>query len=103
MAKPNTSSSFLFFDLTSEESEMGQILTHENKAMLQNLLAQYAEEKVTMVYDSVDHQKFIQQEASLVSKIELLRFLINMSLEAEQRMIEKNSGMPENFGDFKTQ
>ena len=71
--------SFTSYDLTDEEVIEGSIFTSNQTKVMHNLLSTYAEEKITLDYDPDHKEKFLQDEASLKSKIELLNYLLDNS------------------------
>ena len=78
MATQKTNS-FTSYDLTDKEVLQGSIFTELQLQVLQNHLASYAEEKIALDYDPTKHEQFLQDEASLKAKIELLTYLIETS------------------------
>ena len=78
--------SFTAYDLSDQETLQGSIYNYEQKAVLQNLLSTYAEEKIALDYDPDNKEQFLQQEASLKSKIELLQYLLDASDAAESAL-----------------
>ena len=67
------------YKLTDKEFELGSSFNEFQRAYLQNLLAETAEDKTKLTFDLDSpeaEKKFIQQEAYHVARIELLIFLL---------------------------
>ena len=71
--------SFTQYELSAEEQIQGSIYTITQKQVLQNELAIAAETKLALVYDTSNPMDYVQQEAHFTGKVELLRFLLDMS------------------------
>ncbi len=84
---PNVNS-FASFDLTKEEYIAGCMLSTNQKAVIQNIIAETAEEKINLVFDPLNPVKFAQQEADLAGKIAILRYLLDLSQSAELSTLE---------------
>jgi hypothetical protein len=93
MAIPNSKSSFICYDLTESEEEIGQILNFEQTLRIQNEIAVYAEEKVMVRVppNSSDYFGYALTIASLDAKIELLKWLLETSELATQAAKERAS------------
>lgn len=74
--KPN---SFTTYDLTDDEVIGGSTLTTVQEAVLQNKKAEIAEQRLNLVFDPLNPQDFVQQEAFLKGQIEILGYLIDLS------------------------
>ena len=83
--------SFTAYKLTDEETLQGSIFTSLQLQVLQNHLASYAEEKIVLDYDPKNPDSFIQDEASLKSKVELLQYLIEASTAALDALTASNT------------
>lgn len=83
--------SFAAYELTDEEVLQGSIFTTLQSQVLQNHLASYAEEKITLDYDPKNPEEFIQNEASLKAKIELLQYLKEASIASLDALTQRNT------------
>lgn len=81
--KLSQQSSFIKYELTAEEFITGTHLSLETRAVVQNLIADYAEEMITLTYDPSNPQRFLQAEAELQGKIGILKYLL--SLESQSK------------------
>lgn len=84
---PNNFSSY---NLTDDEVREGSIYTITQLELLQNDLAAAAEEKLVLEFDTTNPQTFIQQEAFKRGQIELLRYIIDRSLNAVEERSDLN-------------
>jgi len=75
---PSTQSSFLSYILSPEEIKAGSIFNLQQKAVIQNLIAASAEEKLALTFDPNNPQQFIQTEAELHGKIGILKYLLEL-------------------------
>ena len=76
---PNLGSSFISYNLTGKDLESAYAFSTEQRALLQNLLAEAAEEKIALTFDPLNPQGFVQQEAELQGKIGILRYILSLS------------------------
>lgn len=74
----NTDSSFVSYILTAGEIEAGSHFSTEQRAVIQNLIAETAEEKVSLTFDPNNPLKFTQAEAELQGKIGILKYLLSL-------------------------
>lgn len=74
----NTGSSFVSYILTEGELKAGSHFSVEQKAVIQNLISDIAEEKVALTYDPNNPLKFTQAEAELQGKIGILKYLLSL-------------------------
>jgi hypothetical protein len=81
--------SFYSYDLSDQEVLQGSIFTSAQKAVLQNHLATEAEKKLQLTFNPNNPQEFLQEEAYLRGKIEVLQYLIEAS-DASQEVISAN-------------
>jgi len=82
MAKLGTGT-FTHYDLTRREILAGSVLTHDQKAVLQNELAQIAEQKCNLDYDPLNPIAFAQSEALLKGQMSIIRVMLLRSDESE--------------------
>ena len=81
---------FAVYDLTEEEALQGSILTIQQVQVIQNLLAGAAEEKLNLELDPLNPVKFAQEEASLKGQIDILRYLLDTSIESNSTLNNPN-------------
>lgn len=81
--------SFTTYELTDEQVLRGSIFTLEQKQVLQNHLATFAEEKLSLDYTPTAKEEFLQKEAYLKAKIELVRYLLDSSTYSEDLLSNK--------------
>ena len=67
------------YELNDEELRAGQALTISNKAVIQNLIATIAEQKLQLVLDPQNITDFAMQEAFLRGQIDILQHLLDLS------------------------
>lgn len=67
------------YEMTEEESKGGHLLTLSNQAVIQNLIAEKSEAKLSLQLDPANINLYIQEEAYLKGQIEILQFLLNMA------------------------
>lgn len=93
--------SFTRFELSSQEQIHGQILTPLNCLVIQNLLAQNAEEKMKLKFDPEKPSVFIQREAELQGTIGILQFLLDSSEEATKLLQQLQLNLETSTSDNK--
>ena len=71
-----TSNVFTSYEHTDEEHLAGTSLTVTQREVLQNRLAQYAEEKLSTEYDPSDPDGFLQKEAYKKGQIDTIRSIL---------------------------
>lgn len=67
------------YELSEHEEKEGSILTSLQKMVLQNIRADFAEEKIRLKFNSADPFNFAQQEAELQGKIGVIDYLLEIS------------------------
>lgn len=84
---------FATYKLTKRETLSGSILSHDQKAVLQNELASIAENKINLDYDPRNPIKFAQDEAFLKGQMSIIRVMLLRSDESEiqVRSLAENS------------
>ena len=75
--------SFTSYDLNEKEALQGSIFSSLQLQCLQNQLANTAEEKIRLEFDTKDPSSFIQQEAYKRGQLDLLEHLIESSTVSE--------------------
>lgn len=88
MSLTPVATSFTRFDLSQTEWEEGSRLSSLQLAVIQNLIAVSAEEKIRLRYDPQNPLLFAQQEAELQGKIGILTYLIECSKSVSQPQVE---------------
>jgi hypothetical protein len=71
--------SFTSFLLTQDEIKAGSNFLPEQRAVIQNIISQLAEEKISLKYDPTAPEVFLQREAELAGQIGILKYLLNLS------------------------
>lgn len=89
MARP-IPTTFTSYQLSEEEQLKGQVLTTENYYVIQNLICQAAEDKLSLKFDPLQPAIFLQREAELQGQIGILRMLLEMSLSAQSTLRSAN-------------
>lgn len=79
---------FTHWELTNQEVLAGSILTTDQKNLLQNELAQIAEQKLAIEFDSKDPTKFAQNEAFLSGQMSIIRVMLIRSDESELSLLK---------------
>ena len=72
-------SSFSYYELTEEEEIQGQILTVTQAHVIQNQLAQCAEEQLLIKFDPDKPHQFVQENSFKQGQIEMLKYILIMS------------------------
>jgi hypothetical protein len=85
---PNT---FATYALSDEEVAAGSVLSELQIAVLQNDLAEAAQQKVQLKVDSNNVTEFIQKEAELAGRILLLSYIIARSRAVVQSHLDAAS------------
>jgi len=78
---------FTYYQLTDREVLAGSILTSDQKAVIQNELAQAADNKLNLDFDPLNPTKFAQDEAFLKGQMSILRVLLLRSDESEHQLL----------------
>ncbi len=73
---------FSAYHLTEQEALQGSIFTVTQLQVLQNQLAQVAEEKLALDFDTSDPASYAQQEAYMKGQMDLLLYIIDSSQAA---------------------
>lgn len=71
--------SFNRYELNEDEQRAGQALSLSNQAVIQNLIATIAEEKLHLVLDTNNITAYAQQEAYLRGQLDILRHILDLS------------------------
>lgn len=81
---------FTSYELDDSEVLHGAVFTESQKMHIQNCLASAAEEKLALELDPLNPIKYAQEEASLAGQIQILRYLLDTSLAAEEQLANMN-------------
>lgn len=81
-----TIGTFTHWNLSSAEILQGSILSSQQKQVLQNELAQIAEQIVNLEFDASNPVAFAQNDAHLKGQMSIIRFLLLRSDESEQQL-----------------
>lgn len=81
--KTNT---FTAYEFSDRELLSGSILSGEQKNVIQNELANIAEQRLNIDYDPEKPLAFVQQEAFLKGQISILRVMLLRSEECEMQL-----------------
>jgi|SRR5712664_2215165 len=89
-------SSFTAFKFTAEETIAARTLNPEQRAYLQTLLCDAAEEKLAEEYDPQNRLRFVQREAYIRGQMDILNLLLNTDVSQLTRpkryeKVESNS------------
>ena len=68
---------FTEYEMTQEEQQNGQIYSSNQLAVLKNLRALTAQQRLALAYDPIKHDEFIQNEAFLKGQLAILEVLIS--------------------------
>jgi len=82
---------FTRYALTEQEHIEGCLLNANQKAVIQNLTADIAEEKLLLKFDPSNVAAYQQREAELQGQIGILKFLLAASDEAEETIRNSNT------------
>lgn len=91
--KVKSDSIYTTYDLSPQEVLQGQILTPLQKAVLQNQLAAFAEDKINLIFSVAAGESelakinYVQREAEILGQINLIRYLLEISIAAEQDIL----------------
>ena len=80
---------FTSYQLTEEEYNSGSMFSLPQQQCLQNLLSEAAHLRLALDFDPLNPGDFVQQEAFLKGKIELLSYLLENSNAVEERVREQ--------------
>jgi len=86
---------FSSYELTDEEALQGAIFTITQKQCLQNQLSQLAGEKLALEFDVNSPNKFIQDDAFKKGQLDIIKYLLDCSLVAEEQLKYRASNQPE--------
>lgn len=89
-------SAFSRYSLTEREELEGQVLSFNQKAVIQNHLADIVQEKLDYPFDPLNPQNYVQKEAELQGQMKILQMLLSVSEDSEEKLRAINmEGNPE--------
>lgn len=80
------SGTFSYYELTEQETLASRVLSPLQKMNIQNIIAATADEKINLVFDPTNPNRFMQQEADLAGKIAILKYVIELSDMTEEEL-----------------
>lgn len=86
MSTLNTSSSFISYNLTSQELLEGYNLNISNQQVIQNDMAQIAEQLIALDFDPTEPQKFVQNNAFLRGQLSAFQTILERSNMASKTL-----------------
>jgi len=86
---------FSAYELTDAEAVQGAIFTVTQKQCIQNQLSQVACEKLALEFDVNNPNKFIQEDAFKKGQLDMLKYLLDTSLAAEEELKYQATQQPE--------
>ena len=89
---------FSNWELTEEEQLNGQILTISQSQVLQNELANVADQKLNLTFDPLNPVKFAQEEAFLSGQMSVLRLLLDRSKPSEEELRNRAANQSQSLG-----
>lgn len=78
---PSLTSTFIKYNLSETERKAGSVFSTEQRAVIQNIIADTAEEKIALTYDPNQPLQFAQREAELTGQIGILKYLLELENE----------------------
>jgi hypothetical protein len=82
-----STNSFTSYDLTDSEVLQGSILNDLQIQVIQNEMAQVAEQILQLAYDPLNPQKFVQDDSFLKGQLSVLRVMLMRSSESKEAII----------------
>jgi len=79
-------SSFQTFPLSGTNLLQGQIFSELQKQVIQNEIAQIAEQIISLNFDPTNPHKFVQDDSFLKGQIQVLQYLLTRSEEAKETL-----------------
>ena len=81
---------FSTFELTEDEDKQGSILTITQQQVIQNKIAEAAQQQLNLVYDTKDPLKFVQEQAYLKGQLDFGQYLIDLTANVLDIVEEEN-------------
>jgi tRNA G18 (ribose-2'-O)-methylase SpoU len=94
MSKIDPTSTFLKYELNDDEKRIAHLFTQENIYGIKNLIAQAAEEKITLKFDPDKVMAFVQREAELQGQINILNYLLQLHEETINNALADQQNNP---------
>lgn len=85
---PERPQSFNYIELTEQQQTEGQILSTNQKNVIQNQRAAIAEELLGLEFDPANQLKFVQQQSFLQGQLAVFKWLLDASTVAESVLVE---------------
>lgn len=85
---PEKPQSFSYLQLTDQQQAEGQILSTNQKFVIQNQRATIAEQLLGLEFDPTNVTKFAQEQAFLQGQLAVFKWLLDASVAAETALIE---------------
>lgn len=95
MATLSLDSTFTVWSLTEEEQLQGAILNQSQKQVLQNRLADIADQKLNLTFDPVNPTDFALQDSFLRGQMDIIRFFLLSSNESEEQLRFRTQQSPQ--------
>jgi hypothetical protein len=76
------------YALTPEEELAGRLLTDNQKMVIQNQIYELSMTRLRLEYTPDHHQQYLQAEAENKGQIQALKFLLELSEAAEEKILE---------------
>lgn len=81
------------YELTEDELFSARILDPSKQAYYQNMLSDFMEHKMNLLFDANNPMRFAQAEAELKGQILLMQQLLNDHQLAKEELLEKNTAV----------
>lgn len=81
---PSQLTSFFRFNLSPMDEMSGSILSSVQVAVMQNLRADIAEQKLNLLFTPNDVLSYTQQESFLKGQLDMIQYLLDRSQESEK-------------------
>ena len=98
MAQLNPNPPFTSWSLTSQEILQGSILGTLQKQCIQNQISSYAMERLALDIDPSNVLGAVQAEAAIKGRISALQYLLDLSVTAEEQLIQERNAPESGFG-----
>lgn len=98
MAQLNPNPPFTSWSLNSQEILQGSILGTLQKQCIQNQISSYAMERLALDIDPQNPIGAVQAEAAIKGRISALQYLLDLSVTAEEQLIQERNAPESGFG-----
>jgi len=100
--KQQKDSTFHRYSLTQEESVMGLLLTEANKLVIQNTIADIADQMIGLIHDPLNLHEYFVQKAYLKGQMDALKYLLTSSeSQVVQDLFAQTEQSSQSDSDFK--